>query len=307
MNNCFYLSSGNCQSFFYVKEEEADFKPAYKANRNYKDSLFRRLFGNSPKDLLDLYNALNNSDYKNVEDLEITTLEDVIYMKMKNDVSFIIDKHMVLYEHQSTYSPNLPLRGFLYFAELYNKFINRKGREKLFAPAKFLIPTPKFVVFYNGTKDLSEDSIKIRLSDVFECRQNDNDFEWTALVLNINHGHNKDFMLKCRKLYEYSVFVSKVREYRETTDNIEEAIDLAVKYCIDNDILRSFLMEHRAEVFSVLTEFDEEKYKACMESLVEEERARADKAEARADKAEARADKAEAEIIRLTKLLNERH
>ena len=77
-------------------------------NRCYKDRLFRFLFQNK-RDLLDLYNAVNGSTYADAESLEIITLDDVIFMKMKNDLSFLIEDHLVLYEHQSTYSPNMPL------------------------------------------------------------------------------------------------------------------------------------------------------------------------------------------------------
>ena len=77
------------------------------ANRNYKDTVFRMLFSDR-KNLLSLYNAVNQSDYKNPEELEIVTLENAIYMGMKNDLAFIMDTNLYLYEHQSTYNPNMP-------------------------------------------------------------------------------------------------------------------------------------------------------------------------------------------------------
>lgn len=94
----------------------------YFLNRKYKDRLFQRVFEDK-KDLLDLYNAINDTNYSNPDDLEITTLEDVIFMSMKNDKSFIISSTMNLYEHQSTINPNMPIRGLLYFAELYDEYI----------------------------------------------------------------------------------------------------------------------------------------------------------------------------------------
>lgn len=81
-------------------------------NRKYKDTLFRFLFGRDKKNALSLYNAINHSSYTEEDDLEYTTLDDVIYMKFKNDVSFLIGKTLNLYEHQSSYNPNMPLRGF---------------------------------------------------------------------------------------------------------------------------------------------------------------------------------------------------
>ena len=97
-------------------------------NKKYKDTVFRKLFGENKGNALSLYNAVNHTSYTNPDDLEYTTLEDVIYMKYKNDVSFLIDKTLSLYGHQSSYNPNMPLRGFLYYADLYRKLIHRSER-----------------------------------------------------------------------------------------------------------------------------------------------------------------------------------
>ena len=96
-------------------------------NKKYKDTVFRKLFGENKENALSLYNAVNHTSYTDPDDLEYTTLEDVIYMKYKNDVSFLIDKTLSLYEHQSSYNPNMPLRGFLYYADLYRKLIHQKA------------------------------------------------------------------------------------------------------------------------------------------------------------------------------------
>ena len=100
---------------FHIQEYPA-------ANRNYKDRLFRFVFKNK-KDLLDLYNAINGTNYDDPEELEVNTLENVLYLSMKNDLSFLIDAELNLYEHQSTYNPNMPMRGLLYFAGVYNRHI----------------------------------------------------------------------------------------------------------------------------------------------------------------------------------------
>lgn len=84
-------------------------------HRKYKDRVFRIIFRDK-KELPELYNVVNDSAYTNPDELTITTIEDVVYMGMKNDLSFIIGDVMNLYEHQSSYSPNLPLRGLFYFA-----------------------------------------------------------------------------------------------------------------------------------------------------------------------------------------------
>ena len=114
-------------------------------NRNFKSTLFYKLFAKNKANALSLYNAINNSSYTNEEDLEFTTLEDVIYMKMKDDVSFLFSTSISLYEHQSTYNPNMPLRGFLYFADLYRKMV--KGNERIYSKNLVRIPNPKYVVF----------------------------------------------------------------------------------------------------------------------------------------------------------------
>ena len=55
--------------------------------RDFKDTLFRLIF-REKKNLLSLYNAVNNTNYTNPDDLEIVTLENAIYMDMKNDEAF---------------------------------------------------------------------------------------------------------------------------------------------------------------------------------------------------------------------------
>ena len=90
--------------------------------RNYKDNLFLMIFGDKDK-LLRLYNAIRGSNYTNPEDLIITTMEGVLYLGMKNDVSFVIGNELNLYEAQSTWNPNMPLRGLFYFARLYHGYI----------------------------------------------------------------------------------------------------------------------------------------------------------------------------------------
>ena len=116
-------------------------------NRKYKDTLFRALFSER-KHLLSLYNAVNGTDYTNEDDLEVNTLDNVIYMKMKNDISFLFGFSLNLYEHQSSVNPNMPLRDLFYVADLLQKIVKDKN---LYSSCLVGIPTPKFVMFYNGT------------------------------------------------------------------------------------------------------------------------------------------------------------
>ena len=230
-------------------------------NRKYKDRIFRLLFADEKNkaNTLALYNALNNSSYTDESELEITTIEDAIYIKMKNDLSFIIADRMNLYEQQSTHNPNMPLRGFLYFASLYEKYL-KTNEYTLLLKKLVRIPTPKYVVFYNGT-DHRPALEKLRLSDAFQIPDHSGEFEWTATVINLNHESNSDLLSRCRPLYDYTFLISKIQTYHKTMP-IEDAVDRAVNECIDSGILRSFLTAHKSEVKAMyLAEFDEAAFK----------------------------------------------
>ena len=292
-------------SGFCCREESANYGKS-EVNSNVKDTLFRKLFGNSPSDLLDLYNALNNSSYTNVDDLEINTIDDAIYMKIKNDVSFIVDSHMVLIEHQSTINPNMPLRGLFYFASLYQKYISGEKRYRIYGPGLVKIPAPRFVVLYNGKNNMKTEKQILRLSDAFSPQEKDSGFEWTATVFNINYGHNKEILLKCKKLDEYCKLVDKIREYNMQSSKLKDAINKAVDYCIRNNILKEFLLAHKAEVGEmILTEYNEEEHMAALKEYYEEqitqEKNRANIAENKANDAENRANIAENKQINMLK------
>ena len=239
-------------------------------NKKYKDRLFRNIFSDEKnKDkLLDLYNALNGTEYTDPSDLEITTIDDVIYMGMKNDTSFLLDSRMSLYEQQSTFNPNMPLRGLIYFSKLYDKYIKR-NKYNIFSSKLVKIPTPQYYVFYNGTKDYP-DRMELKLSDAFQ-KEGCSGFEWTAIMLNINYGRNKKLLDNCKILRDYAILIDRIRKYQKICVDMEEAVDRAVDECINEKILSDFLLEHKAEVLNmVLTEYNEEE---TMQMLKEEARA----------------------------------
>ena len=270
--------------------QSAERKMYMRINRQHKDRLFKFIF-QKKENLLQLYNALNGTNYGNPDDLEIVTLEDVIYMRMKNDISFILDYQMNLFEHQSSDNPNMPLRGLLYFARQYEKYVI-KNECNLFGSKCIPIPTPQYVVFYNGNS-WQQDRKIVKLSDSFADKHIKGCMELEVLQLNINHGHNKEIMEKCKILWEYAVFIGKVKMHNETM-TIEEAIDKAVNECIEEGILREILISHQAEVKDmILTEYDEEKMKQLFRKECEEAEERTAKAEERTAKAEARAAEAE--------------
>ena len=228
-------------------------------NRSYKDRLFKIIFEDK-KELLSLYNALTGKNYQNPDELEINTIDDVIYMHLKNDMSFILDDWQNLFEQQSTFNPNQPLRGFFYFADLYKvKYFGKK----IYSTRLLKIPTPQYIVFYNGTTNMP-DKKELRLSDAFQQPTEQPDIEVIAHMLNINYGHNKELMERCRKLKEYAQFIDIIRHYlRENKQwSNEQAISKAIDDCIQNNILRDILQKERLRVMaSILSEFDEVGYK----------------------------------------------
>ncbi len=247
--------------------------------RNTKDRVFRLLF-REKKELLSLYNAVNDTNYDNPDDLTVTTLENAIYITMKNDLSFLLYDNMMLYEHQSTDNPNIPLRDLFYVSSLYSGLV---PPEKLYSSSRQLIPEPRFIVFYNGTARLPE-RFEYKLSDLYETRniarpQDDGesddsrpdctaysipDLELKVSVLNINEGHNTSIKDKCESLNGYSIFVDKTRKYRKLLPS-EEAVERAINECISEGILAEFLQKNRAEVLNVsIFEFNEEKYREVM-------------------------------------------
>lgn len=239
-------------------------------NRQYKNRLWRMIFNNK-KDLLQLYNAINHTDYQNPDDLEVNTLEDVFYLSMKNDVSFLVGGTMNLYEHQSTFNPNMPLRGVFYFSRLYEGYV-ADNNLMIYHEKRVRLPKPKYIVFYNGTKN-QPDSMELKLSDCFENTDNEAPcLECTATMLNINSGHNQELMKHCRRLKEYSIFVQCVREYIQSESSVEDALEKAIDTCINQDVLADFLKKHRAEVTNmILTTYDKDLYEKTLKEDAREE------------------------------------
>ena len=231
-------------------------------NKEHKDRLFTLLFGRNENRAwtLELYNAINGSSYDRPEDIEITTMDDVLYMGMKNDVSYILNEFMNVYEQQSTYNPNMPLRQLMYVGRLYDKYVHRH-KLNIYGDSIVKIPIPKLVVFYNGT-DRNPDNVKMQyLSDAFISPESENEADISVRVkmLNINYGHNEKLLASCKPLYEYSWFINEIRRnQKEKGYEIETAVDNAIDEMPREYKIRSFLVAHRAEVkMSCLTEYNE--------------------------------------------------
>ena len=226
---------------------------------DYKSSMFCMLW-EKKEELLSLYNAINGTHYTNADDLIINTLRNAIYMGMKNDTSFIFNMSLNLYEHQSTVNPNMPLRDLLYVAQVLQGMVKD---ENLYGTSLIRIPTPKFVVFYNGTAKQPERQI-LRLSDSFLKKTDTVDLELTVEVINLNPGNNMELKKNCKQLREYVQYIEKVRAY--TTDmSIEEAVNRAVDECIEEGILAEFLLQNKAEAIAMsIFEYNQEAHMECV-------------------------------------------
>ena len=224
-------------------------------NRTYKARIFEMLY-NDKTELLDLYNAVNGTNYKDPEQLEINTLKNAIYMAMHNDISFVIDMQLSLYEHQSTFSPNLPLRYLFYMSDLYSAITRN---DNLYGEKVIHIPTPKFIIFYNGEEERLEREV-LKLSAMYQIEDEHPSLELEAILLNINPGYNEPLKKVCKSLSDYTEYTSRVRKYAKEMP-IEEAVERAITECIEEGILAEFLKKNRAEAKHMsIYEYDAEKH-----------------------------------------------
>ncbi len=230
-------------------------------NNHNKDRLFNYIFGNpeNRKWTLSLYNAVNGSAHTDENEIEFNTIKDVLYMRMRNDTSFIISDIVSLYEHQSTFNPNMPLRQLQYLGNLYEGYV-KKNKLNKYGSSLIMLPVPKLVVFYNGETEKADETI-LRLTDSFtEIHRQKSDVEVKVRMLNINYGHNAQLLSSCKPLYEYSWFIKRIRDNISKVDksDIEAATSLAIDEMPDKFIIKDFLEIHRAEVKGMLlTEYDE--------------------------------------------------
>ena len=196
--------------------------------RQYKDNVFCLLYRDK-NNLLDLYNGLNDTNYTNVDDLTVTTLKGGVYMKYKNDASFVFGQDLYMFEQQSSRNPNMPLRFLHYLSDVYRQMYTNSD---LHRSTLLKIPVPHFVTFYNGKQPLAAESI-LRLSDMYEKKIDYPELKLMVRVININtannegnksrtfnsnindnsnmHTYSSEFLSKCETLKDYMTFVNKVR------------------------------------------------------------------------------------------------
>ncbi len=253
---------------------------------NHKDTVFCLLYKDK-NNLLDLYNGMNGTSYTDTEGLMVTTLKNGIYVKYKNDASFVFGQDLYMFEQQSTKNPNMPLRYLHYLSDVYREMYSNKDLYR----SGLKIPSPHFITFYNGTAKAPEVEY-LRLSDMFEKKDKENvsecgvgesgaesetnpinaidSLELIVQVLNINSGNNSKLLEKCKSLKDYMTFVNKVRHKKNVEKkDIETAVNEAIDECIQENVLSDFFRKNRSEVVGVsIYEYDEEGH---MEILKEEQ------------------------------------
>ncbi len=221
--------------------------------------------------LLELYNAVSGKSYNNADELEIVTLENAVYMGMKNDLAFLLNTNIYLYEHQSTVNPNMPLRDLFYISAEYSELVELKS---LYSATLIKLPTPNFVVFYNGDMEIGDVS-EYRLSDSYMTRVEEPALELRGTVLNVNYGKNVKLMEQCESLKEYAQYVALVRKYKQETGSLDDGVKLAIEQCINEGILEDFLRKNRSEVeMTSIFEYNKEEedrklYEAGVEQGIE--------------------------------------
>jgi hypothetical protein len=280
-----------------------------KPNEKHKSSVFSLLFS-KPEILRELYSAIEGVEIPSDIPISINTLSNALIKGRLNDISFLINERLIIIlEQQSSINENMPLRILAYINRIYERI---SDYEKIYREKLIKIPRPEFIVLYNGEKSYP-DKKELRLSDAFLdtegiIENNRISLELIVQVYNINHGFNQEILKKCETLNSYSFFISKIREYQKTELDLAKSIEYAIKYCIENDILKEFLMEHGSEVSSwlyyeydldthlrVTREEEREIWKAELQTVV---------AEKDAELQSVIADK-DAEIARLQKQITE--
>ena len=231
----------------------------------YKDNVFCMLYRDK-KNLLELYNALNDSNYTNVDELEVTTLKDGSYMKYKNDASFVLNMSLYMFEQQSSKNENMPLRFLHYLSDVYREMF---GNELLQRKTMMKIPVPYFVTFYNGKEKWDRD--KLTLAEMFEKHVDNPQIDLQVKVIDING--DAEILKKCKSLRDYMTFVEKVRKKTDNEKiNVREAVIQAIDECIEENILVDFFKEHREEIVEVsIYDYEEEKVRKTLADEAREE------------------------------------
>ena len=236
-------------------------------NRKIRDTVFCHFMSNESH-LLSLCNALNDTGYDESSDITINTLEGSFFSNIKNDISFILNNLMVvLIEHQTTINPNMPLRFLSYVDELYKRYTNT-SHKKIYGDDLIKIPAPEFYVFYDGN-DTSFEKHTLKLSDAFETQSDK--LELTVHVYNLADGMNDELKRKCLPIGEYSIFSNAYKYFRQQKMEIDHAVDAAIKYCLENNVMVDYLKNNQKEVIDMFGfEWNEKEEREALLEIGEE-------------------------------------
>ena len=219
-------------------------------NRKYQDSVFVHLFTHNLEKLLTLCKALDSSITS--KDIELINLENTLYTGIKNDISCKVDNRLIfLMEHQSTINENMPLRCLEYIGRIFENILEMRDR---YARLLIKIPTPEFYVFYTGNESISAMQ-ELKLSDAFIQKIEAPQLELIVKVINLNSKENEEFLNKTPTLKEYTKFVSIVKDFKLKQG--KKGYDMAIRYCIKNNILKDYIINNAKEVEGMLVaEYD---------------------------------------------------
>ena len=227
-----------------------------KGNPKYKDVLFRFIFGKEERKeyALELYNALSNGTEADVDKLTFNTLEDVMFLGIKNDLSFVIDSQWNLYEEQSTWNPKMPFRMLKYVVTQYTRYVAERGYDE-YSPTMFYLPAPKFVVFYNGTDRNIDETVDLSLSSMY-LKGKTGDLELNVKVYNISEGKNDGLKEKCRPLFEYSWIVTHIRKntsmYGTDVQGIAKSVEKTIEDMPSDFVLYKLLKAEKEGVIGMI-------------------------------------------------------
>ena len=224
---------------------------AQKTGHQYKDTLFRTLFGDS-KNFLELYNAV--ADEHIPDDTIVTPCPSNNLLAKFNDLAARIGNQLIVFfEHQSTLSTNMPLRLLSYVTDILHLHIVDK--DLLYGNTQVMIPTPKFYVLYNGEQKLPKQILQ--LSDAYISHDSDPALQLTAKVIDINLDSGELALTRSPSLQGYSFLIEEIRKNQLLGMSRDNAIITAIDFCINTDVLADFLTEHYLEVSKMLNwEYD---------------------------------------------------
>ena len=236
-------------------------------NRKIRDTVFCHFMSNESH-LLSLCNALNDTGYDESSNITINTLEGSFFSNIKNDISFLLNNLMVvLIEHQTTINPNMPLRFLSYVDELYKRYTST-SHKKIYGDDLLKIPAPEFYVFYDGN-DTSFEQQTLKLSNAFETQSDK--LELTVHVYNLADGMNDELKRKCLPIGEYSIFSNAYKHFRQQKMEIDHAVDEAIKYCLENNVMVDYLKNNQKEVIDMFGfEWNEKEEREALLEIGEE-------------------------------------